>query len=115
MRLALQFFSILGVIFGLSTFVVLNLSWWSILFSIFFVVWGIISFFSLSDKKKYKLALKIFSVIGGVIGLILLVLSIWALIITDSLIFKNYLAFSLFVSLLMLPWSVLVFKYLSKR
>ena len=115
MRLALHFFSILGVIFGLSAFTVLTISWWSLLLSTFFVVWGIISFFSLNEKKKYKLALKILSAIGGIIGLILLILSVWTLIITDSLILKNYLMFSLFISLLMVPWSVLVFKYLHRR
>ncbi len=118
MKTALQIFSFLGAFLGLLILFYLPFVFWFIALGCFFIAWGILSFFFLNEALKYKLALKIFSYLGGALGAIIILFTLWGLLVVGaSLIMRNFLILSLVLGLFMLAWSLVVFKcfYLNKQ
>ncbi len=110
----LQIFSFFGSLLGLLILIYLPLAFWFVVFSLFFIVWGIVSFLYCSENSKYRMVLRVFSIVGGALGVVFIVFSIWGFISVGlSLILRNFLILALSLGIFTLVWSFLALKCLN--
>lgn len=113
MKNILQIFSFLGAFLGLLVLIYLPFVIWSILFSFFFIIWGIISFLYCTENSKYRVILRIFSFTGLFLGIIFILFSLWGFIsVGFSLIMRNFLILSLILGIFTFIWAMLALKCL---
>lgn len=110
----LQIFSFFGAFLGLLILIYLPFVFWFVVFSLFFIVWGIVSFLYCSENSKYRMVLRVFSIVGGALGVVFIVFSIWGFISVGlSLILRNFLILALSLGIFTLVWSFLALKCLN--
>ncbi len=109
----LQIFSFIGAILGLLILIYLPLVLWSILFSLFYIIWGIISFLYCTENSKYRIVLRIFSFTGLFLSIVFIIFSLWGFIsVGFSLIMRNFLILSLILGIFTFAWAFLSLKCL---
>ncbi len=102
----LQIFSFLGSLLGLLILIYLPFVFWFVIFSLFFIIWGIISFLYCNENGKYSIVLRIFSFVGIAMAAVFIIFSIWGFISVGlSLIMRNFLILSLILGGFILIWS----------
>jgi len=110
----LQIFSFLGSLLGLLILIYLPFVFWFVVFSLFFIVWGIISFLYCSENSKYRMVLRVFSIVGGALSIVFIIFAIWGFISVGlSLILRNFLILALSLGIFTLVWSFLALKCLN--
>lgn len=107
----LQFFSFIGAIFGLLILIYLPFNFWLVVFSLFFIVWGIISFLFSCENNKFSKVLRVFSYTGLLLSFVFIVFALWGFISVGlSIIMRNFLTLSLILGVFTLSWSFLALK-----
>ena len=110
----LQIFSFFGAFLGLLILIYLPFVFWFVVFSLFFIVWGIISFLYCSENSKYRMVLRVFSIVGGALSIVFIIFAIWGFISVGlSLILRNFLILALSLGIFTLVWSFLALKCLN--
>ena len=110
----LQIFSFLGSLLGLLILIYLPFVFWFVVFSLFFIVWGIVSFMYCSENSKYTSVLRVFSIVGGALAIVFIIFAIWGFISVGlSLILRNFLILTLSLGIFTLVWSFLALKCLN--
>ncbi len=109
----LQIFSFIGAIFGLLILIYLPFVFWIVVFSLFFIFWGIISFLYCDENSKYATFLRIFSFTGLLLSIFFIIFTLWGFISVGlSLIMRNFLILALVLGLFTFAWSFLALKCL---
>ncbi len=115
----LQIFSFLGSLLGLLILIYLPFVFCFVVFSLFFIVWGIISFLYCSENGRYVKVLRIFSFVGAALAIVFILFSLWGFIsVGMSLLLRNFLIMALVFGLFTLIWSLLAFRcigFLNKK
>lgn len=110
----LQIFSFFGAFLGLLILIYLPFVFWFVVFSLFFIVWGIVSFLYCSENSKYRMVLRVFSIVGGALAIVFIIFAIWGFISVGlSLILRNFLILALSLGIFTLVWSFLALKCLN--
>lgn len=110
----LQIFSFFGAFLGLLILIYLPFVFWFVVFSLFFIVWGIVSFMYCSENSKYRMVLRVFSIVGGALAIVFIIFAIWGFISVGlSLILRNFLILALSLGIFTLVWSFLALKCLN--
>ncbi len=109
----LQIFSFIGAILGLLILIYLPFDFWFIIFSLFYIIWGIISFLYCTENGKYIIILRIFSFAGLFLSIVFIIFSLWGFIsVGFSLIMRNFLILSLILGIFTFTWAFLSLKCL---
>jgi hypothetical protein len=107
----LQLFSFIGAIFGLLILIYLPFIFWFVIFSLFFIFWGLISFLYCSETSKYKIVLRIFSFTGLALAIFFIIFSLWGFISLGlSVIMRNFLIISFVLGIFTFTWSFLALR-----